>query len=747
MTLARSGLFQIRTRRDNTGLPPQVGLSDARSCMSTGVQRATNEDKLELSQALSQLNEKVLGMIRAQAPLPKILEVLCEQIEKQHCGLLCSVLLLDADGTTLRHGAAPGLPMEYSRAVDGIQIGPCAGSCGTAAYRKQPVVVSDIATDPLWASCRQVALPHGLRACWSTPIASQDGKILGTFAIYYREPRTPDAEHLQLITHATHLAGIAIEHDRAKAELRAAEARYRTLVERLPAITYIAELGAGGPWHYVSPQIETMLGFSPAEWLSDPMNWMNHIHPDDREVALAAEKLFQETHELFQSEYRMCARDGRLLWFRDEGVLLQTDGQGLLMQGVMYDITERKRLEDQLRHSQKMEAVGQLAGGVAHDFNNLLMLIQAHNEHLRERLAPDDPARKDALGIENAVTRAASLTAQLLAFSRKQVLRPKVLDLNAVLADVAKMLHRLIGENIEVKVVPAPSLGRVKADPGQMEQVILNLAVNSRDAMPQGGRLTIETRDVELDENDSRSHEGAPAGKYVMLTVSDSGSGMDTETQAHIFEPFFTTKAPGKGTGLGLATVYGVVKQSDGWIWVDSEPGRGTKFNIHLPRVEESRREDSRGKESEAEESQAQAQLASKTVLAQATAPKGTETVLVVEDQDGIRDIVRESLRRNGYNVLIAVDGNEALQMASVYSDPIHLLVTDLVMPNIGGRELAQRLTPLRPRMKVLFMSGYSEHSALNIEATNQPATILQKPFSLDALARNVRRVLDEPEL
>ena len=715
--------------------------------MSTGVQRATNEDKLELSQALSQLNEQVLGMIGAQAPLPKILEILCEQIEKQHCGLLCSVLLLDADGTTLRHGAAPSLPMEYSRAVDGIQIGPCAGSCGTAAYRKQPVVVSDIATDPLWASCRQVALPHGLRACWSTPIALQDGRILGTFAIYYREPRTPDAEHLQLITHATHLAGIAIEHDRAKAELRAAEARYRTLVERLPAITYIAELGAGGPWHYVSPQIETMLGFSPAEWLSDPMNWMNHIHPDDREVALAAEKLFQETHELFQSEYRMCARDGRLLWFRDEGVLLQTDGQGLLMQGVMYDITERKRLEDQLRHSQKMEAVGQLAGGVAHDFNNLLMLIQAHNEHLRERLAANDPAHKDALEIENAVTRAASLTGQLLAFSRKQVLRPKVLDLNAVLADVAKMLHRLIGENIEVKVVPAPTLGRVKADPGQMEQVILNLAVNSRDAMPQGGRLTIETRDVELDENDSRSHEGAPPGKYVMLTVSDTGSGMDTETQAHIFEPFFTTKAPGKGTGLGLATVYGVVKQSDGWIWVDSEPGRGTKFNIHLPRVEESRREESRGKESEAEESQAQAQLASKTVPALATAPKGTETVLVVEDQDGIRDIVRESLRRNGYNVLIAVDGNEALQMASTYADPIHLLVTDLVMPNIGGRELAQRLTPLRPRMKVLFMSGYSEHSALDIEASSQSASVLQKPFSLDALARNVRRVLDEPEL
>jgi PAS domain S-box-containing protein len=726
--------------------------------MSTSVERATSQHEMKSLQALPQLIDTVLGMIRAQAPLPQILEVLCVHIEKQHPGLLCSILLLDADGTTLRHGAAPNLPSEYSRAVDGVQIGPCAGSCGTAAYRKQPVVVSDIATDPLWANACQLALPHGLRACWSTPIASQDGGILGTFAVYYREPRMPDAEHRQFVTHATHLAGIAIEHDRAKAELRAAEARYRTLVERLPAITYVAELGAGGPWHYVSPQIETMLGFTPGEWLSHPMNWMNHIHPDDREIALAAEKQFQETHELFQAEYRMCARDGRLLWFRDEGVLLErNDGQALLMQGVLYDITERKRLEDQLRHSQKMEAVGQLAGGVAHDFNNLLMLIQAHNEHLRERLDAADPVRKDSVEIEKAVTRAASLTAQLLAFGRKQVLRPKVLDLNVVLADVAKMLNRLIGENIEVEVLPAPSLGRVKADPGQMEQVILNLAVNSRDAMLHGGKLTIRTREVELDENDSRNHEGAPSGKYIMLEVSDTGDGMDTETKARMFEPFFTTKAPGKGTGLGLATVYGVVKHSDGWIWVDSEPGRGTTFQIYLPRVVDVPVEESESAECQIENIQApqgrpeaaqtEEQIASKTSLSLDNAPKGTETVLVVEDQDGIRDIVRESLRRNGYKVLIAVDGNEALQMAGEYPDPIHLLVTDLVMPNIGGRELAQRLTPMRPGMKVLFMSGYSEHSALDIEATSQSASVLQKPFSLDALARQVRRVLDEPPL
>jgi PAS domain S-box-containing protein len=729
--------------------------------MSIGAKRAASEDKPGSPEALPLLNETVLGLIRAQAPLPKILDVLCANIEKQHPGLLCSILLLDLDGKTLRHGAAPGLPSEYSRLVDGVQVGPRAGSCGTAVYRKQAVVVSDIATDPLWTDYRQAAQAHGLRACWSTPIASQDGGILGTFAVYYREPRTPDAEHLRLISHATHLAGIAIEHDRARAELRAAEARYRTLVERLPAITYIAELGSDGPWHYVSPQIEAMLGFSPSEWLADPMNWMNHIHPEDREIALTAEKLFQETHELFQAEYRMCARDGRQLWFRDEGVLLQeTDGQRPLMQGVMYDITERKRLEDQLRHSQKMEAVGQLAGGVAHDFNNLLMLIQAHNENLRGQLDAKNPAHKDAAEIETAVTRAASLTSQLLAFSRKQVLRPKVLDLNAVLAEAAQMLRRLIGKDIELVVKPSAALGYVKADPGQMEQVILNLAVNSRDAMPQGGRLTIETSDVELDEDDSRNHQGAPAGKYVVLAVSDTGDGMDTETKAHMFEPFFTTKAPGKGTGLGLATVYGVVKQSDGWIWVDSEPGRGTTFKIYLPRVEKSRVEKSKLTESAdkesgrkkffvpepaAEECRVQVTPEPKAVASVDAAPKGTETVLVVEDQDGIRDIVRLSLRRNGYTVLIAEDGNEALQMAGAYPDPIHLLVTDLVMPNIGGRELAQRLKPLRPGIKVLFMSGYSERSPLDNDEADETATILQKPFSLDALARNVRRVLDEP--
>jgi len=695
--------------------------------MSTGAQKAANKAQ-KSPEPLALLDEQVLAMVIAHAPLPEILETLCTNIEKHYSGLLCSVLLLDADGTTLRHGAAPTLPREYSQAIDGMQIGACAGSCGTAAFRRQAVIVSDIASDPLWAEYRHLVLPHGLRASWSTPIAAQGGGILGTFAIYYREPRTPDEAHLQLIAHATRLAAIAMEWDRAQAELSAAENRYRTLVERLPAVTYVAELGACGRWHYVSPQIESMLGFSPAEWLSDSAVWIDRIHAEDRGNVLAVEEHFQKDRDLFQAEYRMFARDGRILWFRDEAVMLPTaEDQPCLMQGVMYDITERKRLEDQLRHSQKMEAVGLLAGGVAHDFNNLLMLIQAHNERLRAGLAPGAPAQKESLGIEHAVARAASLTGRLLAFSRKQVLQPRVMDLNEVLTEVAKMLERLIGKNIALGVVPASQLWPVKADPGQVEQLIMNLAVNARDAMPQGGRLLIETRNAEIGGSHSRLRDGVRPGRYVTLVVSDTGVGMDSETQAHMFEPFFTTKEPGKGTGLGLAIVYGVVKQIGGWTHVDSKPGQGTTFEIYLPRAEE-----------------AKAPAAVAKLLDLTTVPKGNETILLVEDEIGIRELAGDFLGGQGYMVLTAMDGNEALRIAEGHEDLIHLLVTDIVMPNVGGSELAQRLRQVRPQIKVLFMSGYPDHPALIRADIGVQTTVLQKPFSLDTLAHKVRGLLDQ---
>ena len=681
-------------------------------------------DPHKVAEALSLLDKAVLEMIRAQQPLSRILESLCLKIEERSPGLLCSVLLVNADGTTMSEGASPSLPPAYRAALQGLSIGPRAGSCGTAAYRQQPVVVTDIANDPLWANYKHLALPHGLRACWSMPIASHDGTVLGTFACYYREPLGPQPHHLQLIDRATHLAGIAIEHYRAKTELRAAETRYRTLVERLPAITYIAEVGIEGRWLFVSPQIEPMLGFTAEEWMADPGLWMSRIHHEDREIAIAAENRIQETQQLYKAEYRMLARDGRILWFRDEANLLDgASGAKPLMQGVLYDITENRRMEDRLRQAQKMEAVGQLAGGVAHDFNNLLMVMGAHIDRIRDRLLPDDPLGADAAEVHNAVQRAAALTSQLLAFSRKQFLQPRVIDVSSVLTGVARMLARVLPENIELKINSEDNLARVKVDQGQLEQALLNLALNARDAMPDGGKLTIQAASVRFDEPQNWRHSFVQSGSYVMIAVTDTGMGMDAATQARIFEPFFTTKAPGKGTGLGLPMVYGVIQQSGGAISVYSEPEQGTTFKIFFP--------DCEGE-------------VSPEPKPAAAATTGTETILLVEDQVAIREVASVYLMGLGYNVLAAPDGEAALRIAETQQKQIDLVVTDIVMPNMGGQELGNHITRLYPKAKILYMSGYPDFAVRNSEDLTEHAEVLQKPFSLKSLASKARSLLDD---
>ena len=386
---------------------------------------------------------------------------------------------------------------------------------------------------------------------------------------------------------------------------------------------------------------------------------------------------------------------------------------------------ELRTSEEQLRQAQKMEAVGRLAGGVAHDFNNLLMVMRGYGELLLNRLDANDPLRRNAEEIQEAAKRATALTQQLLAFSRKQVLQPKVLELNAVVTEVEKMLRRLIGEDIELAATLDLALGRVKADPGQIEQIILNPAVNARDAMPQGGRLTLKTSNVTLDQAYARQHRGARPGPHVLLAVSDTGVGMDAETQSHIFEPFFTTKDAGKGTGLGLSTVYGIVKQSGGTIWVESAPGRGTTFEIYLPLVEK---------------------VAAGGELhpaLPAPPPGGTETILVVEDEMSVRRLAAEFLGSNGHTVLEAQDGGEALQVCEEHRGPIHLLITDVVMPGMSGRELAVRLAGRRPEMKVIYMSGYTDDAIVQHGVLEEGIPFLQKPFSLDALARIVREGLE----
>lgn len=393
---------------------------------------------------------------------------------------------------------------------------------------------------------------------------------------------------------------------------------------------------------------------------------------------------------------------------------------------IQQDVTEQRLLEDQFRQAQKMEAVGRLAGGVAHDFNNLLTVISSYSELLLADLPATDPRRADLEEIHKAAGGAAALTRQLLAFSRKQVLQPTVLDLNAVVAGADKMLRRLIGEDIDLVSVLARDLGEVRADAGQVEQVIMNLAVNARDAMPAGGKLTIETANVELDNTYAELHRAVAPGAYVLLSVSDGGTGMDEQTKAHVFEPFFTTKEQGKGTGLGLATVYGIVKQSGGYIWVYSELGRGTVFKIYFPRVEDA--------------------ASAPTAPTAPTAPmnlRGTETVLVAEDAAAVRAVVQQVLGHHGYHVLAAADSRSALELGTRHDGPVHLLVTDVVMPEMSGRQLADRLQERRPTLKVLFVSGYTDDAITRHGILEPGIAFLQKPFTPESLARKVREVLD----
>ena len=420
-------------------------------------------------------------------------------------------------------------------------------------------------------------------------------------------------------------------------------------------------------------------------------------------------------------------RPGAARWVSQYFYALR-DGEGRMEKVVTLtqDITERKRLEEHVLHLQKMEAIGRLSGGVAHDFNNILQSIMGYAEMALLKVPEDDPLRKYLEGIEKAVDRAAALTCQLLTFSRKQVFQPVVIDFNEIVRDSEEMLRRLIGEDVEIVTRLDPEAGWVKVDPIQIEQVVMNLAVNARDAMPKGGRLTLETAPVELNPAFIRSHPGLAPGPHVMLTVTDTGCGMDAETLSHIFEPFFTTKEKGKGTGLGLSTVYGIVRQSGGGIEVQSAPGKGARFKIYFPREEE--------------DMEALASASAPTEL-----PKGRETILLAEDDDVLRDLTQEVLSAYGYTVVEAENGEAALRLFTEHPGPVHLLITDVVMPKMNGPDLARKLAPLHPELKVIFISGYPDEATFSHGLKPEGPAFLQKPFKTDVLLCKVREVLDGP--
>jgi two-component system, cell cycle sensor histidine kinase and response regulator CckA len=523
----------------------------------------------------------------------------------------------------------------------------------------------------------------------------------------------------EILTFVARQLASAVEIKRNEQALRRSEARYRSLVQSSVYGIYRSSLE--GRFLDVNPALITMLGYGSAEdvLMLDPEKDV-FAHPDEH-TRLIEE--FRRTGRLDGIEVKWKRNDGKAITVRISGrAVSSADEPADVLEAIAEDVTDRRVLEDQFRQAQKMEAVGRLAGGVAHDFNNLLMVISGYAEVMLAALEPDHLLREKALAIQQASDRATTLTRQLLAFSRKQLLELKVVDVNAIVADMERLLRPLIGEDVEFITRLSAEAAHTRADAGQLEQVLMNLVVNAKDAMPSGGTLTLQTEKIVVDESHRRRPTFVRPGDYVILSVSDTGMGMDKETQSRIFEPFFTTKEKGKGTGLGLSTVYGIVKQSGGYVMVESDEGRGTTFQIYLPRVE--------------------GVAENHPIPTVHAALGGTETVLLVEDEESVRQLVRETLAAKGYRVMEAQNGESGIAAAAQHDGKIDLVITDVVMPGMGGRELVKRLAQTRPETKVLYLSGYTEDAILSEDTIESGAAFLQKPFTLQNLSSKVREVL-----
>jgi hypothetical protein len=551
------------------------------------------------------------------------------------------------------------------------------------------------------------------------PLIGSNGCIGALVVQSYSENVRFGERDRDILTFVSQQIATAIEHKRYEQALRNSEARYRSLI--LSAAYGIYRCTIAGRFLDVNPALIAMLGYGSVEEVLK-LDARRDVFFNPQELDRLIED-YRRTGSLNGVEVQWKAKDGHVIIVRLSGrPVTGAEQSAEELEIIAEDITDRRQLEEQFRQAQKMEAVGRLAGGVAHDFNNLLMVINGYTEVLLEELGSSSAMYQKVQSIQQAADRAVTLTRQLLAFSRKQLLELKVVDVNTVIGEMERLLRPLIGENISLVTRLSPDAGRTRADAGQLEQVIMNLVVNAKDAMPEGGKITVQSSEVTVRQN-FREHRFIQPGRYVVVSVSDTGHGMDKETQSRIFEPFFTTKEKGKGTGLGLSTVYGIVKQSGGYVFPQSETGSGTTFYIYLPRVEEAPEEMSPAKLQENEKG-------------------GCETVLLVEDEESVRELVQSTLTARGYKVLEAENGESGLRIAEAHGDGIDILITDVVMPGMGGRELAQKLLQIRPDLAVLYLSGYTEDTILHQGVLGPNTAFLQKPFTLQNLARKVREVL-----